>query len=573
MVDGVGGNIGLWRGRASYQAGAGPAGAAVSATHTSRVNRVLPGLRFSDGRFLRYETALPLLPGDRLAMVVAARRHDAAHLIRDASPHWEKLRLWGARTRELLKTDTEVMCDLLADAAREFHGLLEAGLHKEAKTISDVMDFIERVIAELPGYPSLEEAVIESAVRTLAFVEHAAPGVDFLTAGGVSVVRDQANASVSRPEPDSRGIAHRTTPRGSPVSTGHPFLGTWGGDSEMQTGDLHGIDPETAEKCWTARGGRELGILLADLCKDNDVSLNVKSCVPHGSKSAQLGLRDRLAIRRRMVETVMVTLRRGTSPEEALIRFGDMAPNFEFPVWTKPFFVSRAVSYSHAQDFIVDAGSVLFSYVSGVDPGDSSRLDGQLLRLTDTDATNIDSPLVGVLTTDRHIGALLARRALRHSRSAWGKAAPPHRVRVALTSEGEAVVVAVHLCGLEPFFGIPYDRVLLALKNRRDRFLSNLYRHPLLVRKVKSRQLVRRPYRGFPADSVEAVSELPSLEQEQCERAANSILSGDVNVGIARRTSTIDEFMTEVALRWDRLPRPRDPGTFYGIPDAFDFED
>jgi hypothetical protein len=572
MVDGIGEKTELWRGRAAYQAGPSSANTALPDTRTGGRGNTPPGLPVSAFRFLRYQTTLPLLPGDRLATVVAARRPDAAELLRKASPHWEKLRQWGARTRELLKTDIEVMSDLLVDAAREFHGLLEAGLHKEAKAISAVMDFIERVIAELPDYPALEDAVIESARRTLAFVEHAAPGFDFLAAGGLSVVSERGNASVGFSEPDSRGIVHRTTPRVSPISRGHPFLGSWGIDGEMQTGDLHGIDPETGEKCWTARGGRELGILLADLCKDGDVSLSVKSCVPHGKVSAKLGLRrDRLATSRRMVETVAVTLRRGTSPEEALIQFGDTASNYEFPVWTKPFFVSRAVSYSHAQDFIVDSGFVLFSYVSGVGSVDGSRrLEGQVLRLTETDATNIDSPLIGVLVTDRAVAAQLARRVLRHSRSAWGKIAPPHRVRVALTSEGEAVVVAVHLCGSEPYFGIPYDRVLLALKNRRDRFLSNLYRHPVLVRKVGSRQHVRRPIRGFPADRDEPVSAPPALEQEQCERIAKRLLSGE-NFGM-RRLSTIDEFMTEVALGYERSSSRRDPDAFNSIPDEFDFE-
>jgi hypothetical protein len=469
-------------------------------------------------------------------------------LIRDASAYWKKLRGWGAMTRELLKTDTEIMSDLLADAAREFHGYLEAGLIKEATAISGVMDFIERVIAELPRYPELEEAVIESARRTMAFVEHSAPGVDILTAGGLSVVRKRGSATPDFADPSGRPLAQRTS--FGPINNGHPFLGSWGSDREIQT-DLNGIDPETGERCWTARGGRELGMLLADLCKDGDVSLSVKSGVPHGTMSARLGLRSRLAIRRHTVETVGLTLRQGTSPEQALIEFRDTVPNFEFPEWTKAYFVSRAVSFSHAQDFIVDSGSVLFSYVPGAGSVCADRrLDERVVCLTGADATNIDTPLTDLLVVDRGIAARLARRALRHSRSEWGKLAPAHRVRVALTGEGEAVVVAVHLCGSEPYFGVPYDRVLLALKTRRDRFLSNLYRHPLLVRKVASRQRLNTTMRGFTADRDKSISAPPALEQEQCERIAKGILSNHDNFRM-RQTVTIDGFMTEVAQFYD----------------------
>ncbi|MCS4089385.1 hypothetical protein [Rhizobium sp. BK176] len=568
MVDGIGAQTGLWRGRAAYQAGPAPAGSAIPKRENARTVEPF-GLPVSGNRFLRYEMALPLLPGDRLATVVASRRPDAAHLLRDATPHWDKLRSSGARTRELFKSDTEVMQDLLSDAAREFQALLEAGLCQEAKSLSGIMDFIERVVSELPGYPALEDAVIEAARRTLAFVEHAEPAVDYLAAGGMSLFRERGAASLRVPEQDDFPGA-RTTPHPSPVSKGHPFLGPWPAHREMQTGDFHGIDPETGEECLTARGPRELGILLADLCKDGDIELNVKSCVPHGKPSGQLGLWTRLAARRRMVETVTLTLPRGLSPEESLIRFADTAPNFEFPVWSKPFFVSPAVSYSHVQDFMVDSGSVLFSYVSGADPVPGlRRFDGQLLCPSDADAMNVDAPITGVLVADRGIAAKLARRVLRHARSAWARNAPPHRVRAALTTTGEAVVVAVHVCGSEPYYGIPYDRMWLALKNRRERYLSNLHRNPLLVRKFKFRNLSSSRARRIHCDEPKPT--LPVLEQQWCERTARRILAGGEGTGM-RRTGTQDEFLLAIAVALERNPPLGARTGLHSAPNEFDFE-
>ncbi|MBY3151339.1 hypothetical protein HFO56_02920 [Rhizobium laguerreae] len=533
MFDGIGDHTEIWRGRAAFQAGPTP-GAPVAAAGVGTRADPLPGLIFPNGRFLRYQTALPLLPGDILASVVAARRPDSAQLLREVSPHWEKLRQLGARTRELLKTDAEVMSDLLAEASREFHGLLDAGLHKEAKQLSGVMDLIEMVISELPGYPGLEEAVIESAHRTLAFLEHSEPLVDFLSAGGISVVKETSSRSgggfgrLNHPHP-----GHIRPPSPSSIDSGHPFLGSWGSMDPIRTGDAHGIDVETGEECFTARGGRELGILLADLCRNGEIKVNVKSFLPHGKASRQLGLRERLAARRRATTTTTVELPGGVSPQETLIRLTGSTPDFDFPAWTKPFAVFPAVSYTHAQDFIVDNGAVLFSYVSENDehrPG--CRLDDRVFRLNDIDATRIDAPLNGDIVTDRHIAAQMARRALRHARTLWSKKAPPHRLRVALTSDGKAVVAAVHLCGLEPYYGIPYDRMLRALKDKRDRFFANVYRHPMFIKQVKSRR-----YRGHS---------VPVPEPERCEQAARSLLFSRTNTDY-RRLSHISEFMSELA--------------------------
>jgi hypothetical protein len=528
MFDGIGDNTELWRGRAAFQASPPRPGDVPQGGE--KQGRYAPPHANLFGTYLRYKTTLPLVPGIVLATVVAARRPEAAELLKEAALHWEKLRTWNARTRELAKTDIDEMYGLLADAAREFHSLLEAGLRKEATEVSKTMDFIERVLSDLPDYPDLDDAVIESARRIVAFANNAEPNIDYLVAGGITVITAgrEGAGQLGLPNPSQGRSNHRI------FDHGHPLLDNGGACSQVSSWAHQGFDGETGETCFTARGGRELGILLADLAKDGDVAVSVKRIAPHGYGSGTLDLRHRLAISRRAMEKTTVQLRAGMSPEEALILVCDVARHFEFPSWHELFFVSHAVSVTHVQDFIVAEGSVVFSYApgSGGPDAEEKRLDERVLRLA-SGIVDVDVPLTGEIVADRDVAARLARRALRHARTDWAKTADPHRVRVSLTTEGSVLISAVNVCGTEPHYGIPYETMIRALRRHRDRFISRIHRHSTFRTDVALRQ---RSFSVYGRD-FEVV-----LDPERCERTARAVLSIPADESRVRMQRGLAEF-------------------------------
>ncbi|MCV9964957.1 hypothetical protein OIU34_23975 [Pararhizobium sp. BT-229] len=477
MFDGIGDNTDLWRGRAAFLAGPQPVQDKESAAKGKEPSARPPGPSFreTDGHYLRYETHLPLIPGRMLASSVAAKRPEFADLISKALPHWDSLRLLGATTRELLATDGEVLSGLMCDMGREFTSLLAGGFKKEAGSLSDLLDAAEAISADLGSYPSLEDCVIEAAKRTVAFMKNASVGIDLLKAGGIVASRSTRpygrypfeHAEESR---ESRGIA---------AFACHPFLGPRVSET-IKPLTTSGIDPETGEQTMTATSGRELGLLLADLCADKAVTVYVKEIARQTNAVHRLGLRTKLGTRLRLSSVSELELPQGLSPQDALVAYSTRNGELAFPHSDTIFAVTVSSDYTYVQDFIVEGGTILFSYAPGWSEGTDgrARLDVRALRISSPLVAMQDVAVSGEPVQDRSVAARLARRARWHAGSEWAKGAPVHRVRVACGESGRAVVTGVHVCGSESHFGIPYDRVIRELKAKRERRLSYLHKHP-----------------------------------------------------------------------------------------------
>jgi hypothetical protein len=433
---------------------------------------------------------LPIVPSRTCASIVAARRPEYSSLIEKAYPHWVRLRELGADVRQLAKSDVEVLEDLLPEASREFENLSSAGLIREAKVVSNVMTFVEKVKSEMGGYPGLDELVAESARRVVAFVEHAEAEVDFLSAGGIQVTFREPRYGV--PQRRLLQLVRRSDrssgdkPTAVSGSRDHPFLADVQQRLRMRgDGKTNGFDFETGEACFTARGGRELGFLLADLCKADEKKLMVKAFNFNYYHGRGIDLASTLGNSRRMTTVAAVTLGAGTLPSDALIGFLDAASWSDFPSSESLFFVTEAREYTHVQEFIVWQGSILLSYAPGdPDPGksDCRRLAAQVTPTPGADHIGVDRPLDGVSVVDRRLATLMARRARTHAGSRWGKIAHLHRVRIGVTTERGAVLVSLHLAGMEPYFGVPYARILREVKKKRARYISTLCNDPLLLK-------------------------------------------------------------------------------------------
>jgi hypothetical protein len=477
MFDGIGDNTDLWRGRAAFLAGPKPAKQTddvLEGKASAPPRQPGPAYREIEGHYLRYETHLPLVPGRMLASWVAANRPEAAGLITMALPHWDNLRLLGATPRELLDTDGQVLEGLMEDMGREFGTLLAGGFKKEAGSLSDLMDEVEAITADLGSYPSLEDCVIEAAKRTLAFVENADIDIDVLTADGIEVSRSSRHGRFGF----DHVVENRSTRRAAFAA--HPFLGSGRAHEPIKPLTASGIDPETGEETMTATSGRELGLLLADLCSDEAVTVYVKAFAQYATTIHRLGLASKLGTSLRLSSVSKLELPQGLSPQDALMAYSMRNGEVAFPLSGAVFAVTVSGGYTHIQDFIVESGSILFSYApgwSGASDG-RPRLEGRVLRISSPLVALEDAAVTGEPVNDRSIAAKLARRARWHAASEWAKNAPVHRVRVAYSESGVAVVTGVHLCGSESHFGVPYDRVIRELKAKRERKLVQLHRDP-----------------------------------------------------------------------------------------------
>ncbi|MCZ7861165.1 hypothetical protein O9X98_07065 [Agrobacterium salinitolerans] len=469
MFDGIGDNTEVWRGRAAYLAGPKPV------DHTSedyqQRRKAGPDIYHRPNPYLRYKVHLPIVPGRILSSVVATKRPDAAELIGKALPHWASLHCLGARIREQSQTDEMVLSDLLVDMAREFTTFVTNGFKKEARVISNQMGDLEAITSSMGSYPTLEDCVIESAKRTLAFVDNAELGHDLLVAGGViaSLISRHATNMFQLAESGSRVPNVR--------STFHPFLN--GIPSPLfvkNVAKCYG-DPETAEPCMVAHGGRELGLLLSDLCTNEATAVYVKT-IARQSDSSKLDLDANLAVRLRPTTVRRLALPQGLSPQDCLVLVSERSDGLEFPASGTAFMVTPATEFTHVQDFIVDGRSVLLSYAPGwsEERADRSRLSDRVLKLRSPVDAMADVAISGDAVCDRSIAAAMAVRVRTHSKTSWAKQALFHRVRVAYSNETGAVIVAIRICGWESHFGIPYDRVIRKLKEKRDRVLAHLHR-------------------------------------------------------------------------------------------------
>lgn len=479
MFDGIGDNTEVWRGRAAYLAGPKPL---EDATDNDRELREAgPLINSLSNPYLRYKVYLPLVPGRVLSSMVAVKRPDAAALIAKALPHWDNLHHLGAVTRQQLKTDGIVLSDLLVDMGHEFTAFVTNGFKKEAIVISNQMDGLESVTSSMGSYPTLEDCVIESAKRTLAFVDNAELGHDLLIAGGIiaSLVSRNAPTGMFQLAEKNRSQFSNIRPSFHPFLDGRPRLGF------VKSIAKSGIDPETAESCMVAHGGRELGLLLSDLCTNEDAAVYVKT-VERQWDTSKLDLDAKLAVRLRPTTVCRLALPQGLSPQDCLVLVSERADGLEFPASEAVFMVTPATEYTHVQDFIVDGGTVLLSYAPGgsVERADRSRLSERVLKLRAPVDAMADVAISGDAVCDRAIAAAMALRARAHSKTLWAKHALFHRVRVAYSKETGAVIVAVRICGSESHFGIPYARVIRKLKEKRDRILAHLHRDPETARSM-----------------------------------------------------------------------------------------
>jgi hypothetical protein len=500
MFDGLGENKDLWRGRAAFLAGPAPNLTKVDdkqlETEAQREIVKRPGSAYKrmQRHYLRYEIYLPIVPGALLASSVAAKRPEFASLISKSLPYWENLVLLGAKSRHFLASDEEVLSSKMLEMGREFRVLVDANFKQEAESVSKLMDAAEDILADITNYPSLEDCVIESAKRTIAFVENASPDIDFLRAGDIFVTLYKGDcgseffalAATNLPAPPVHDFSF------------HPFLGPKFNES-VRSLFGSGIDPETGEDTLTATGGRELGLLLSDLCADKPVTVCVKAVAGQADVIGKLELKSILALRLRRTTTRLLELPQGLSPQDALAEYYLASCNYDFPETATIFAVTASPDYLYIQDFIVEGGSVLFSYAPGWSrgPDASSRLDDRVLRISSPLVAMQDGSVEGRLVNDRSVAAKLARRARWHASSEWAAEAPAHRIRVAFNASGIAVITGVHICGFESNFGIPYDRVMSALRAKRDRAIRHLH-SPDTLRQIQGfRSIGGEP---FPSD-------------------------------------------------------------------------
>lgn len=471
MFDGIGDDTEVWRGRAAYLAGPKPS---EDMPDDGQERHIGPLINHGSNPYLRYKVHLPLVPGRVLSSVVAVKRPESAELVAKALPYWEQLHHHlGAVARQQLKTDATVLSDLLGDIGHEFTALVASGFKKEAKEVSGLMGYLETVLSSMKSYPTLEDCVIESAKRTLSFVDNAELGHDLLIAGGITASLSSRNLSAGCFQlADERGTRSRDV-----IAPFHPFLiGRLRPEFVRSVSDS-GTDPETAETCMIAHGGRELGLLLSDLCSKQNAAVYVKTIARRADTYGKLDLDGKLAIRLRPTAVCRLALPQGMSPQDCLVLYSEQANGIEFrAVYT----VTPATEYTHVQDFIVDAGSILLSYAPGwsSERDGLSRLSERVLRLRSPMDAMGDAAILGYAVCDRSIVAAMAARVRRHSKTSWAKEAPFHRVRVAYSKETGAVIVVVRICGSESHFGVPYDRVIRKLKAKRDRVLQHLHRDP-----------------------------------------------------------------------------------------------
>jgi hypothetical protein len=538
MFDGIGDNTEVWRGRAAYLAGPKPLEDAVDNGQGQR--KTGPLINHAQKPYLRSKVYLPLVPGRLLSSMVAIKRPDAAELLVKVMPHWDSLQNLCAVSRVHVKTDAMVLSDLLEDMGCEFTTLVSSGFKKEAKAISSHMGDVESLISSIDSYPTLEECVVEAAKRTLSFVENADPGHDVLVAGGITVALASTNTAMGTFQ-----LAEKVRPSfGNRRPTCHPFLGGKVKAEFLRSVTTSGIDPETTETCMTAHGGRELGLLLSDLCSKQDAAVYVKTIARNSDVYGKLDLDATLAVRFSPTSVCRLELPLGLSPQDCLVHFSEHANGIEFPVAATLFTVTAATEYTHLQDFIVDGGAILLSYVPGwsAEGADKARLSERVLKLRSSVDAVRDVAISGEAVCDRSIAAAMAVRVRTHGQTPWARKAPFHRVRVAYSKESGAVIAAIRVCGSESHFGIPYDRIIRKLKEKRNRSLKHIHRDP-----DTGRKMMRARYYGC------GDAEVPSWPK--FEQAARAVLSRKIDD--FERIETESDFLREIGSEiWKGDNRP-----------------